>query len=464
MSVTTTVRMYNQLNLGDCFLLKFSTADEESFLLIDFGSYEGNNQEREKEIAEDIRKTVGDKKLTIVLTHQHKDHYSGFLHAGEALEGTNRELWLSYLDSEKSKEGQLIRSVTEKYWNKTKKTKELIKAQFIGTPGNDKGNQVADMLEHKKSYDLFAEEQSGGAAITRLLDIAGHHVRFLTPGECFFMPGTGDGIKVYVLGPPYNDQFLTKTNPKEGEEVRGLTAMMELANMDLSGTMMLDALITLQDSSYCKDDDFPFSKQYINDDPADPIKKAYSEPGQEWRNIDTEWLSEVGRLSLYMDKLTNNTSLVLAFEIVASKKVMLFVGDAQIGNWQSWSTVKFKDSEVTTEDLLSRTVLYKAGHHSSVNATLKQSLELMNEKELIIMIPVNQRISEKYGFHMLKPGMMSGYHRKSQGRVLRSDSIIQDGSSLVVDPPFFNQARFGAQLKVFPEGNQPHLWLEVAIK
>jgi len=464
MSVTTTIRMYNQLNLGDCFLVKFSTPAEESYMLIDFGSYEGNNEVREKEIAQDIIDTVGDKKLTIVLTHQHKDHYSGFLHAGDMLKGTNRELWLSYLDSEKSKEGQLIRSMTEKYWNKTKKTKDLLRAQFVDVPEADRKPEVEQMLERKQSYDLFAEDQSGGEAIAKLLEITGHNVCFLTPGDNFMLPGTNNEIKVYVLGPPYDDKFLTKTNPKQAEEVQGLSSMMELANMDLSGTMMLDALTTLKDSSYCKDDDFPFSKQYIDTDDADPIKALYKDPANNWRNIDTEWLSEIGHLSLYMDKLTNNTSLVLAFEIVASKKVMLFVGDAQIGNWQSWSSVKFKDSSVTVADLLSRTVLYKAGHHSSLNATLKQSLDLMNEKELIIMIPVNQQVSEKYGFHMLKPGMLSGYHRKSQGRVLRSDSIIQDGSRLVVDPPFFDQAKFGAQLKVFPEGHKPHLWIEVTLK
>lgn len=464
MSVTTTIRMYNQLNLGDCFLLKFSTAQEESYMLIDFGSYEGNNEMREQEIARDIVNTIGDKKLTIVLTHQHRDHYSGFLHAGDLLKGTNRELWLSYLDSEKSKEGQLIRSMTTKYWDKTKKTKELLRAQFIDVPEDQRKPEVAAMLERKESYDLFAEDQSGGAAISKLLEITGHNVCFLTPGDNFMLPGTNDEIRVYVLGPPYDDKFLTKANPKQDEEVHGLSSMMELANMDLSGTMMLDALTTLKDSSYCKDDDFPFSKQYINDDDADPIKKLYTDTDQQWRNIDTEWLSEIGHLSLYMDKLTNNTSLVLAFEMVATKKVMLFVGDAQIGNWQSWPAVKFKGSDVTVEDLLSRTVLYKSGHHSSANATLKQSLDLMNEKELIIMIPVNQRVSEKYGFHMLKPGMLSGYHRKSQGRVLRSDSIIQDGSTLLVNPPFFDQAKFGAQLKVFPEGEKPHLWIEVLIK
>lgn len=75
-----------------------------------------------------------------------------------------------------------------------------------------------------------------------------------------------------------------------------------------------------------------------------------------------------------MDTLTNNSSLVLAFELVQSKKVLLFVGDAQIGNWKSWFRVEFEASAVKARDLLSRTVLYKAGHHSSHNATLLEDL------------------------------------------------------------------------------------------
>lgn len=48
---------------------------------IDFGSYESGNQAREKEIAESIRDTVQKNPLTVVLTHQHKDHLSGFISA-----------------------------------------------------------------------------------------------------------------------------------------------------------------------------------------------------------------------------------------------------------------------------------------------------------------------------------------------------------------------------------------------
>ncbi|MDB5120271.1 MAG: hypothetical protein JWN56_1489 [Sphingobacteriales bacterium] len=459
--MTTTIRMYNQLNLGDCFLLKFSTSTEDSYLLIDFGSYEGNNSEREREIAQDIKETIGDKKLTIVLTHQHKDHYSGFLHAGDILKNKKNktELWLSYLDSEISKEGQAIRSVTEKFWKKSKKVKAILKNKLAA----EAKPQIQMMLDKKESFDLFAEDQSGGEAITKLLEIADNKVKFLTPGDHFMMPGTNDEIKVYVLGPPFDNKFLSKRDPGKSEEVQGLNAMMEMANMDISGSMMLDALTSLYEPESFQEYDFPFNRQYINTGADNGPKKAYENMDEAWRKIDDDWLSEIGRLSLFMDKLTNNTSLVLAFEVVASKKVMLFVGDAQIGNWQSWFNVVFKDSDVTGEDLLSRTVVYKAGHHSSLNATLKQGLDLMNERELVILIPVNQKVSEKYGFHMLKPGMLKGYHRKSQGRVLRSDSIVQNSGELVLDFPFLDAEKFGNRIHVHPPKGHPHLWIEVTV-
>jgi beta-lactamase superfamily II metal-dependent hydrolase len=455
--------MYNQQNLGDCFLLKFNSSVEESYLLIDFGSYEGNNTGREQIIANNIKETIKDKKLTIVLTHQHKDHYSGFLHAGDHLkheEENKRELWLSYLDSEKSKEGQAIRSVTEKFWRKSKKAKAILRNNL----DDELHPEIKMMLDKKDSFDLFAEEQSGGDAITKLLKIAKNNVRFLTPGDCFMMPGTNDELKVYVLGPPFDNRFLTKQNPNKSEEVQGLNSMMEMANMDISGSMMLDALTSIYEPGNSKECDFPFSQQYINKEADHDQKKAYESQSESWRKIDSDWLSEIGRLSLYMDKLTNNTSLVLAFEVVSSKKVMLFVGDAQIGNWQSWFNVEFKDSDVTGEDLLSRTVVYKAGHHSSLNATLKEGLDLMNEKELVILIPVNQKVSEKYGFHMLKPGMLKGFNRKSQGRVLRSDTVVQNPGELVVDFPFCDLEIFGDNIKVSPDNEGSHLWIEVSVE
>src|SRR5262249_3307578 len=101
-------------------------------------------------------------------------------------------------------------------------------------------------------------------------------------------------------------------------------------------------------------------------------RDAYS-----WRRIDDDWLAAAGPLALQLDKATNNTSLALAIELSEGGKVLLFPGDAQIGNWLSWERCSWlesdgsKERKVTAADLLARTWLYKVGHHASHNATLR---------------------------------------------------------------------------------------------
>ena len=96
-------------------------------------------------------------------------------------------------------------------------------------------------------------------------------------------------------------------------------------------------------------------------------------PDAVWRRMTADDAADAGTLALAMNNATNNASLVLAFELSKSGKVLLFVGDAQAGNWRSWSEDEFDDdgTKVTAQDLLARTVLYKVGHHGSHNATLK---------------------------------------------------------------------------------------------
>ena len=98
-----------------------------------------------------------------------------------------------------------------------------------------------------------------------------------------------------------------------------------------------------------------------------------------WRRIDADWQYAGESLALKLDAATNNTSLVLAFELQNTKRVLLFPGDAQVGNWESWHDCGWseenglkKGETVTAKDLLARTVLYKVGHHGSHNATLRE--------------------------------------------------------------------------------------------
>ena len=65
----------------------------------------------------------------------------------------------------------------------------------------------------------------------------------------------------------------------------------------------------------------------------------------DWRRIDDEWLFSAETLALRLTEGVNNTSLVLAFELPTSRKVLLFVGDAQRGNWYSWKDVAWQKGQ-----------------------------------------------------------------------------------------------------------------------
>ncbi|WP_205514139.1 hypothetical protein [Longitalea arenae] len=467
MPASVSVKMYNQLNLGDCFLLTFSEEEQRSFVLIDFGSYESGNDDREMEIAEDIQKTVGNQPLTIVLTHQHRDHLSGFISCVSVFKKMKiREVWLSYLDDPGGPEAITMRKRTEQFWNKNKRIKKLVKDKFNSVAS------VRKMLHSKEGFDLFAEDQTGGEAITNLLTWSKNKKKFLIPGQHFDLPLIGnDQVKVYVLGPPTDPELMRKLNPGKGEGVHGLGAMMELMNMDTSTNLMADALSSLSSSVTTTKsmENFPFNKKYSTHDgdqrDLDYIKGLYNKKDNAWRRIDHEWLSEVGRVSLHMHSLTNNSSLVLAFELVESGKVLLFVGDAQIGNWKSWKDVSFENTNVDIYDLLTRTVLYKAGHHGSHNATLLESLDLMNTEELVIMVPVNEKISKKRRFSMLRPGMMLGYNRKTCGRVLRSDTIFHkaDSTNCYKFPFAKTDKDFKPKIRIGKDNTGGHLFIEYVV-
>jgi hypothetical protein len=158
----------------------------------------------------------------------------------------------------------------------------------------------------------------------------------------------------------------------------------------------------------------------------------YFERDNEWRKIDFDWLGTAADLALQLDSDTNNTSLALAIALIESGEVLLFPGDAQVGNWQSWKDLSWcvkteskPDRVVRTADLLTRTVFYKVGHHASYNATLKKyGLELMTSPDLVAAIPVDEKFARE---RKPKPWDMPAsalYQRlleKTKGRVLRSD-------------------------------------------
>src|SRR5205085_6604330 len=168
------------------------------------------------------------------------------------------------------------------------------------------------------------------------------------------------GIRIYVLGPPPDAQLIRRTLPsKKTPETYALA-------LDGECVMPLDVHKALAS----EDDDLPFGTLYsIPTDIGrgmDFFREYYWGSGPQapgWRSIDADWLDSSAELALALDSATNNTSLVIAIEI-AGGDVLLFVADAQVGNWESWHDLRWTvgGKTVTGPDLLARTIFYKVGH------------------------------------------------------------------------------------------------------
>jgi hypothetical protein len=168
------------------------------------------------------------------------------------------------------------------------------------------------------------------------------------------------------------------------------------------------------------------------------IERTYLNPKAAWRRIDGDWLAAAEELALNLDSDTNNTSLVLAFEWGAPGKgvVLLFAGDAQVGNWLSWWDQKYGDRKLTADDLLSREVLYKVGYHGSHNATVCRDprdqssgapFELESMNGIIAMVPVDWDAAQKKmpdPWRMPHEPLYRRLREKAQRRVLRSDRVV----------------------------------------
>lgn len=120
---------------------------------------------------------------------------------------------------------------------------------------------------------------------------------------------------------------------------------------------------------------------------------------------------------------------MLAFEFPKTGEVLLFVGDAQVGNWQSWASVNFtvkgRIQPLPAHDLLNRTVFYKVGHHCSHNATLKKGgLELMTRDDLVAFVPLDKATAKnqgKHGWDMPAAPLFTALNARAGKRVVISD-------------------------------------------
>jgi len=436
-TVSVNIKMYRVKELGDCFLLRFQNGDDKSHVLIDCGSFRngGPSIKRMKEVAEDIQQQLNGAKLDVVVgTHQHNDHLSGFVHAKKTFESISPEqVWLSWLDNPKDKQAVKIGEDFNNYLTNLRLIgKEMTHPELSGSEAKEVVDEMLGFFGIEQSVNAAAKEKLPPVIPAQARDIltkiGKKPPKYLSPGQVIDLPGIAEGlVKVYVLGPPKNEKLLYDKDPNRDE-----TYDPELALNALNADKLLYAMRKYSGSVKEKDikEPFPFNEPY-RDSPNYKIPlKSYYDPKNKWRQIDKEWLNQAGQLALFLDSYTNNSSLVLAFQIVKTNKVLLFAADAQTGNWNSWREIKWQKAAggISWIDLMQNTVVYKVGHHCSHNATLVEGLKNMNHKELVMMIPVDKtdpNITKEKGWKMPATNLYAELKKKSQNRILRMDEDVQ---------------------------------------
>ncbi len=479
------VRMYRQ-GFGDCFLLAFDQgAGRPFYLMIDCGVVlkAADGKGKVGAVLDSIIAETGGRIDVLAISHEHWDHVSAFHHWQAKIKGSLQfgAVWAAWTDNP----GDGLASDLRKRYETLAQSLRLA----LDRPGGAAalGARAVAIEDHLSFYGettLNAAKKQfskqSDSAMSFALSLTGRQPEFLQPQKLVDQDKCPAGVRVYVLGPPKQENLLRRADPKQGEAyfsdlsagAAGFgRALAARADDEADGSRPFDAWLGVSAEDAKKRPEFA----------------SYFAPRDAWRNVDEAWVGYAEQLGLQMNTYTNNTSLALAFELVRSGKVLLFPGDAQVGNWISWwglgakdraditasdaaAPMRFSvgvgasrldadgDGQVTTSDLLGATVLYKVGHHGSHNGTLEGlGLECMNHAELIALAPVKHEDAVKSGWPKIPhPPLVKRLRERTRGRTLTCEPSEQPPSAAAPPPETRSRAEwaaFAGRVKVGPHDN-----------
>ena len=362
---TATLRSYH-VGFGDCFLLTFGYGGgEKKHVLIDFGTTQ--NPENKPDILQEAAANileVTDRKLTaVVATHRHKDHIEGFRTSnagdgpGDLIRQCEPDLVIQPWTEDPDLETDATAPPDHKQFRLAMRDLEDVSraiyrdAKHFAEPG------FADQLS------FLGENNLPNVKAVRNLQTMGKKAEYVYANYPTALSGLLPGVQVSVLGPPTLEQSKAIRKQRAHDEEQFWHLWQTRAFVARLGFSTGGAQPTVPDQGM--QPVFPYASRYLpNENP--PEARWFRRKAQEMYG------GELLELVRILDKVLNNTSVILLFEFAGKR--LLFPGDAQIENWsyaldQEDVCAKLKDTD-----------LYKVGHHGSLNATPKDLWELFAHK------------------------------------------------------------------------------------
>jgi len=378
------VRMY-RIGFGDFFLLTVPTKTGPAHILIDCGVHAGNIKTMD-DCVQDLVKETGRKLALVIATHYHADHLSGFAsNFDEFAQFEVGMVWITNRLNPKHEAAAKFHAQITSLANQLR-LKLGMRLTALGARADDESHtddvrqldtqQAVWMMEDALGLRLGAAGEGGNEKALRLLTSGFKNkppVRYYQGGDVPELPEVLRGaITAELLGPApidSDDSFSGSDNRKE----QYLAAAAEGEMHDTDGFTPFEK-------------DWPASAA---DYPPDAFKEYKTDIKLPGTHENMEALLHAAQPDVLLamaeavDGTLNNQSLVILFEYLKNKKKLLFVGDAQWGNWSYWlygKKVTGEDPGINerAKDILGSIDFYKVGHHGSTNANPKPAVKALN--------------------------------------------------------------------------------------
>lgn len=375
-----------RVGFGDCFLLSVAEGAERGHALVDCGVHPTADIKTFDKVMDDIERTTDGRLALVVASHEHADHISGYGRFRDRFAAFHiGEVWMPWALDPNDPDAVALRAGRL----------ELVRTLGLHLGAVGGPPEIADVLLNL-GFTAGPLGVSGNAvavdALRSRFGGAARKVRYFEAGARPEVPEELRGLTVRVLGPPRDPAFLKRMNPPAGQRF-----------LQLKGRQAepLNPLV-------------PFLKKW--ELLQSEGRRRLGTRAADELNLAGELEDSIQQLALTLDTAVNNTSLVLLFDFVGH--TLLFPGDAQWGNWQSWLDAPGADT------LLAGLSFLKVAHHGSHNATPRRALEGMPTGEFAAMVSTQSKPWKS----IPRGPLMTRLTEKTRGHVVRSDSVKVAGA------------------------------------